>query len=102
MPNACCIGPKHIDFYPLNFRRIARMRVPKFPFCFRRSGRVVFDVFLTPWLGFVCVRIASPRGLLYDPNMIQICLRNKVSDISYPRADEFRNNHARANPAITP
>jgi hypothetical protein len=35
---------------------VARMGVPKFPFCFRRNRRVVFDVLLTPWLGalFVC------------------------------------------------
>jgi hypothetical protein len=40
--------------------RIWRMAVPKFPFAFVMGGWFLV-VPLTPWLRFICVRIAYPR-----------------------------------------
>jgi len=60
------------DPYPCNLPLFfsTRMRVPKFPFLLLTWWEGVFDVvFDSLAKGFVCVRIASPRGLVYDPNM---------------------------------
>jgi len=45
------------------------------------------------------VRIAYPSGLVYAPNMIQICLTGKASDTCNP-TNELRNSHARYKTAF--